>query len=73
MKQKLPVSIAKEIGVTPSYIYKINAGQRRPHIKLIPKIIAAMAARGVRLQGSDLLPELQELQNLREAHSSSCL
>lgn len=59
---QLPVEIAKDVGCDPSFIRRINYGERVPSPRLALKIIEAMAKRGIDLKFSDLRPDLPELE-----------
>lgn len=55
---KLPTNIAQDVGVSVNYIHKINNGSRQPGIKLVPRIIEALAARGIKADWQDLRPDI---------------
>ena len=66
MKIRIPLKLAKCIGVDPSFIKKINRGIRRPSLKTARKIIEAMD--GV-ISLEDLRPDI--VNQVHELSSSN--
>jgi predicted transcriptional regulator len=60
-KLNLPLEISREVGYTPSMIYKINAGDAQPSVSQCRKIIKAMRKRGHKITLFDLRPDIQKI------------